>query len=178
MVYRIAVFAIVATICVAAHATLPMPIDLELSMDVKTEEGALSVFDVVRARTAAQGFTCKELPTKTFGRDVLILHCVKSSEYPEKVHSIVASDNLGLALFRIDGYFGGAPEPVSTLVTTIEHDVKQIGGIIVRAIRTRADRSVDSNEAQAQRELAKRAVEHWRQMCVDEPSHPACPQRK
>lgn len=178
MVFRIVVLLIVTTICVAAHATSPMPIDLELSMDVRTEEGKQSVFDVVRARTAARGFTCKELPTKTFGRDVLILHCVKSSEDPARVHSVVASDNLGLALFKIDGYFGGTPEPVSNLFATIEHDVKQIGGIAVRAMRTHADRSVDSSEAQAQRELAKRAVDHWRQMCADKPSHPACPQRK
>lgn len=99
MVCRIVVLLIVTTICVAAHATSPMPIDLELSMDVRTEEGKQSVFDVVRARTAARGFTCKELPTKTFGRDVWILHCVKSSEDPARVHSVVASENLGLALF-------------------------------------------------------------------------------
>ena len=175
---RLAVFAIVATTCVAAYATSPMPIDLELSMDVKTEEGKQSVFGVVRARAAAQGFTCKELPTKTFGRDVLILHCVKSSDYPTGVHSIVASDNLGLALFRIDGYFGGAPEPVSTLVVTIENDVKKISGITVRAMGTRADRSIDSSEAQVQREMAKRAMDHWRQMCAEKPSHPACLQCK
>lgn len=147
-------------------------------MDVKTEEGKQSVFGIVRARTVEQGFTCKELPTKTFGRDVLIMHCVKSSENQAKVHSITASDNLGLALFKVDGYFGGAPELVSTLVATIEHDVKQIGGITVRAMRTHTDRSIDSSEAQAQRDLAKRAVDHWRQMCADKPSHPACTQRK
>jgi hypothetical protein len=175
---RLAILTIISTICVTTDATSPMPVDLELSMDVKTEEGKQSVFDVVRARAAAQGFTCKELPTKTFGRDVLVLHCVKSSDYPTGVHSIVASDNLGLALFRIDGYFGGAPEPVSTLVATIENDVKQISEIAVRAMSTRADRSVDSSEAQALREMAKRAMDHWRQMCADKPSHPACPQRK
>lgn len=177
MLYRIAGIAIAATICVVAHAS-SMPIDLELSMDVKSEDGKRLVFDVVQARAAAQGFTCKELATQTFGRDVIILHCVKSSEYSAKDHSIVASDNLGLALFKIDGYFGGAPGPVSTLVAAIEQDVKQIGGIVVRPMRTRADLSVDSSEAQAKSELAKRALEHWRQICADKPSHPACSQRK
>lgn len=174
IIYRTA-FLAVAVILVAAHATSPMPIDLGLSMDVKTEDGKQSVFGVVRTRAAAQGFSCKELATKTFGRDVLILHCVKSGEHPGKVHSIVASDNQGLALFSIDGYFGGVPEPVSTLMDTIEHDVKQISGITVRCVRPNLNCSADFGEAEAQRELAKRAVEHWRQMCTVTPSHPACP---
>ena len=178
MIYRLAVLAIVATICVATHATSPAPIDLELSMDVKTEEGKHSVFSIVRARATSQGFACKELPTSTFGRDVLIMHCRQSSERPARAHAIVASDNQGLALFRIDGYFGDAPEPVSTLIHMIEDDVKQLGGITIRAMRTNADRAVDPGEAQARKELAKRAVEHWRQMCTDKPSHPACPPRK
>jgi hypothetical protein len=159
------------------QANSPLPVDLGLSMDVATEEGKQLVFAVVRRRATADGFECAEMPTKSLGRDVIIMTCRKPAQLPGRFHLVVASDNEGLALYRIQGYFGGAPEPVSSLLHSIEHEARRIVGIKVRGLRAHPDRFVDPSEAEARKELAKRTFELWNAECARNPSLPYCRQR-